>query len=95
MAQLSKNNRILAGVLEIILSAIWLIDNAYHFYDYTQHPNYLRIFILPDWLVIARLLIGLIGIYSGIQIIRGKWTVLKAYMTFIIPWILSHLPVIF
>jgi hypothetical protein len=80
-----------AGIFEILISTFWSFHNAETFYDYRAHPEILRAFIIPDWILIFHFLTGLIGIWSGIQIWRATWSIKKGYLIFLGLWAIGQI----
>ncbi len=91
----SKSALKVAGTLEIVLSSFWCYHNAELFYEYRANPKVLRPFIIPDWALDLNFLIGLIGIWCGIQVIKSNWTIQKGYLILIGLWLTAQLPLFF
>ncbi len=90
-AKQSNSSYKFEGIGEILISAFWSFHNAKPFYDYRVHPEMLRAFIIPDWVLIYNFLIGLIGIWCGIQIWRSAWTVKRGYLIFVGLWVTGQI----
>ena len=84
-----RYNHKLAGVILIILSFFLAFNNLYTIYDYRVHPNALRLFWIPEWILFAKAVIGLIGIVIGLLIYKKKLKVLTGYLISGLLWLIG------
>jgi len=87
----SKISPKIAGSIEILISAFWAYHNAETFCEYRAHPELLRVFIIPDSVLVFHFLVGLIGIWCGIEVWRSKWSIKKGYLIFFGLWIIGQI----
>ncbi len=77
MNQLKNKSKQIVGLLIVIINTLWtvhwsLLLLAYHF------TSILWLYMLPDWLLILNILIGLWGGYIGYRLIKSKISILIA-----------------
>lgn len=71
----SKLLRAFIGALEIFISGIWLHHNASLLYSYNFEPHILHAFMIPEWVLTVNMLVGLCGVWLGVQLWRGKMAI--------------------
>ena len=84
-----RHNHKLAGVILIILSSLWTFKNISVIYEYRVHPNVLRLFWIPEWILFTQAVIGLIGIVIGLLIYKKKLKVLNGYLISGVLWLIG------
>ncbi len=82
-----RHNHKLAGVILIILSSLWTFKNISVIYEYRVHPNVLRMFWIPEWILFTQSVIGLIGIVIGLLIYKKKLKVMTGYLISGLLWL--------
>ncbi len=84
-----KSNHRTSGGLLIFLSSIWAFRNLSITYDYRTHPDILRLFRIPEWILFVQAIIGLIGIGIGIFVAQKKMNVKSGYFIFGLAWLVG------
>ena len=84
-----KLNHKTAGISQIVFSIYWMYRNLSIIYDYRVHPDILRLFWIPEWILFVQAIIGLIGIIIGIFVFKGKMGVRNGYLIFGLIWIIG------
>jgi hypothetical protein len=79
----------IAGGIQIIFSSFWVFRNLSTIYDYRVHPEILRLFWIPEWILFIQAIIGIMGIVIGILVFQNKMKVRNGYLIFVIIWILG------
>lgn len=89
MLLIKRHNHKLAGVIQIILSSLWTFRNLSTIYEYRVHPNALRLFWIPEWILVVQAIIGLIGIIIGLLVYKKKLKVKTGYLTIGLMWLIG------
>ena len=66
-----------AGGLIIIADLYWIYDHLQLYYEY-HYTSLLHLFQLPDWVLFLNVILGIIGIFIGIAVIRNKMAIKRA-----------------
>jgi hypothetical protein len=91
MLNTKRHNHKLAGIILIILSSFLAFKNLYVIYDYRVHPNVLRLFWIPEWILFIQAIIGLIGIVIGLLIYKKKLKILTGYLISGLLWLIGFM----
>jgi len=65
------NKNLVTGLTLIIVNLYWIWDNLYLLYLY-HFTGMLFLFMYPDWVLLLNSVLGLIGFFIGIRVIRLK-----------------------
>lgn len=69
----SNNNRYKPiGWSLLVINIIWAIRSAQFFLSYRYNTGIFYTFCKPDWVLILNMIIGLVGIYIGVRIMKNK-----------------------
>lgn len=71
-------NYIVIGISQLVLSIIMILTNAHIFYLYHFNRDLDRI-KYPDWILVANILIGVIGLLLGFATIGKKMSPRKSF----------------
>lgn len=66
-----KKWNIVIGLIIVAINLYWIWDNLYLMYQYS-FTGVLWLFMYPDWVLGLNAILGLIGIYLGIKLIRQR-----------------------
>ena len=75
----SEKHHVLIGLIISILSFLWIIDNLHYMYMY-HFTTVLFLFMFPTWVLVTNVLLGLIGLLTGIALIRQKLKIKRAVL---------------
>lgn len=84
-----KLNYKIAGSILIIFSLIWLYRNFSIIYEYRAHPEILRLFWIPEWILWVQGIIGIFGVVAGILIIEKRMKTRIGFLLFGLVWVLG------
>lgn len=83
----------ITGIIIAILNLLWTSHWIWLFYGY-HFTNIFWFFMYPNWVLVLNIVIGLIGVYIGLKLIRNKMSVLTALIidipVFLLGLIVSH-----
>ena len=72
MNKSSKTNwNLITGLVILFINVYWIWDNLYLLYLY-HYSSVLFLIMFPDWTLISNAVLGFIGIFIGIKMIRKK-----------------------
>lgn len=71
-------NSLFNGIIQIILSVLWIWHYGILLYYY-NFTDILFAFIVPTWTIILFILMGILGIIIGISVCVGKQKIKKGY----------------
>ncbi|GAB5526233.1 MAG: hypothetical protein Roseis2KO_41050 [Roseivirga sp.] len=62
---------LISGILIMAVNLYWIVHNIrlYWLYHYT---SVLFVYMLPDWVLFTNVAWGCIGLFAGLQVIRGR-----------------------
>lgn len=66
-----KLTSLIVGLVIILINLYWIWDNSFMLYAYYS-TAVLYMFRYPDWVLILNSVLGLIGLWIGIKVIRQK-----------------------
>ena len=66
-----SSHKIIGWIL-LIINIIWTIRSAQFLYFYHCSTGILYMFMIPDWILVLNVIIGMIGIYIGLRMIKKK-----------------------
>lgn len=91
---MKKQFHILLGIIQTVLSFIWLfqIVNLYYRYHFT---DILFAFRLPDWVLFINILLCIVNIYFGVKLILNKVSFKKSFIVMGICIVLGYLVDVF
>ncbi len=84
-----KLNHKIAGGFQLLLSSIWVFRNLSIIYDYRTHPEILRLFWIPEWILFIQAIIGFVGIIIGVFVFQKKMKVKNGYLIFVLTWLIG------
>jgi len=73
-----KRNLIIGWII-VAINLYWIWDNLFLMYQY-RYSGVLWMFMYPDWVLILNAVLGLIGIYIGINLIRQRMKIKYAIL---------------
>lgn len=82
-------NHKVAGGFQILLSSILVFGNISTLYDYRVNPYVLRLFWIPEWVLVVQAMIGFIGIFCGILVLKKRIRIMTGYLIFGVTWLLG------
>lgn len=62
---------LMIGWIIVAINLYWIWDNLFLMYQYS-YAGVLWMFMYPDWVLILNAVLGLIGIYIGVNLIRQR-----------------------
>jgi len=62
---------LIAGLVIILINLYWVLDNLFRLYAQNSKLVF-YMFPYPDWVLILNSIIGLIGLWIGIKVMRQK-----------------------
>jgi len=86
----TNRNRIISGILIVLVSLCWLAFNGNLFYQY-HFTSSLFYLMLPDWLLFLNILMSVAGILIGVSFLRKGKPLKGAKLFFLILSILAIL----
>ena len=66
-----KLNQIV-GIICAVINLLWIIHFAYFFFAYRFCKDTLWFFMIPDWILIVNMTIGIIGFYLSLLLFRNR-----------------------
>lgn len=73
-----KKNLIIGWII-VAINLYWIWDNLFLMYQY-RYSGVLWMFMYPDWVLILNAVLGLLGIYIGINLIRQRMKIKYAIL---------------
>ena len=67
------------GIIQIVISVVFIYFHAELFYGY-NYSGKLYLFMIPNWILILNMLLGIIGIFIGVKTYKGTLTTWKGYL---------------
>lgn len=77
MRTIKDQFNIIAPWLILIINILWSFHYIWLFYAY-HFTNILWLFMYPDWVLIINIIIGFIGIYLGLKLLKKSIGLKKA-----------------
>ena len=88
IASFSLKARFAGGFL-FLISVFWIYRNASIIYEYKIYPDLLRYIMIPEWILIFEIIIGLVGLAIGALIFNSRWKIKRGYLTFGVIWLIG------
>jgi len=66
------------GIIQIVISIVFIYFHAGLFYGY-NFTNILYLVMIPNWILILNMLLGIIGIFIGVKTYKGTLKIWKGY----------------
>ncbi len=82
-----KANHIV-GVIILLINLCWIYFWAELFYEY-HFTNILFLIMLPNWLLVLEMIIGILGILVGMQLICNKLKMKYAIPMAVVLWLIG------
>ncbi len=79
---LKKNTNVVLGLIQIVLSVYWIYEMIFLYYKY-QYTDILFAFMYPNWVLFLNFLLSIINLYFGIELMKGKISNTRSYLTMI------------
>jgi hypothetical protein len=79
-----KLNQIV-GIICVVINLLWIIHFTYFFFAYRFCKGILWLVMIPDWILIVNMTIGIIGLYLSLLLFRNR---LKMFFFLIIEFFL-------
>lgn len=76
------------GIIQIMTSIVFFYFHAELFYGY-HFTSILYLFMVPDWILVLNMLLGIIGIFIGVNTYKSKLKIWKGYLWLIVIFILG------
>jgi len=73
-----KRNLIIGWII-VAINLYWIWDNLFLMYQY-RYSGVLWMFMYPDWVLVLNAVLGLIGVYIGINLIRQRMKIKYAIL---------------
>ncbi len=74
-----RKKNLIIGWIIVAINLYWIWDNLFLMYQY-RYSGVLWLFMYPDWVLILNAVLGLIGIYIGINLIRQRMKIKYAIL---------------
>lgn len=85
-----KSLRLTVGLLQMAFGAYWVYETISLYRGY-HTPGMLYAFMLPNWILVVRILIGITGIIWGLFVVTGRYSLKRGVGGFAVLWILGQL----
>ena len=70
------------GIIQIVISIVFIYFHAELFYGYHFSGN-LYLFMIPNWILVLNILLGIIGIFIGVKTYKGTLKIWQGYLLLI------------
>jgi hypothetical protein len=67
------------GAIQILISFVFVFFHCELFYGY-NFTNNLYLVMIPNWIIVVNILLGIVGIHTGLWIYRNKLKIWKGYV---------------
>ena len=72
----SKKIKCIIGIILILINILWSIYSIYFLYSYHFRGG-LWCIMIPDWILITNAIIGIIGVFINVMMIKNKISIIK------------------
>ena len=70
------------GIIQIVISIVFIYFQAELLYGYHFSGN-LYLFMIPNWILVLNILLGIIGIFIGVKTYKGTLKIWQGYLLLI------------
>lgn len=74
---------VVLGLIQIILSVYWIYEMILLYYKY-HYTDILFTFMYPNWVIFLNIILSIVNIYFGINLMNGKISNKRSYLTMVI-----------